>query len=356
MILTSQKRAAPLRRGFLALGVGMSLSLGVVGCGANIENGAETSRSPGAGSTGSPSGGNTSYGPLSALAPENAAALPNGKRWQRICKGKNAVTRFAASVSSDSAGTWSSETPFLVESVSENGEWILGTRAHDGKKAWVAKADSCDLDSRRRVCEASRTDLFWANSSDQKSGRFVYENEIVTLDGAEANSMTRVVVKDTKYWMWSSYLCPVDPNIAPASGPGGAEGAFFATIAHAEGTRDRYNLTFGFRTFSSYADHPRMVICSGGLCSSAAGRYQILDKTWDGIRRGLSDFSPRNQDEAARRLIRNRGVRDITARMDYGTFTANIYKLNREWASLPGSPYGQPTKSMSELWNLYSSR
>ena len=29
----------------------------------------------------------------------------------------------------------------------------------------------------------------------------------------------------------------------------------------------------------------------------------------------------------------------------------NIYAF--EWASLPGSPYGQPTKSAAVLWNVY---
>jgi muramidase (phage lysozyme) len=296
----------------------------------------------------------------SAVAVSGPPAPPPPPRvWKRVCKGQTAVTRYTAEPSGQSAGIWQSETPFLVDKFSADVEFVLGTRGHDGKKAWVPIDKTCDLDERRRMCGARKTDLFWADDDDQKSGRSLYENEVVTLDGAESRGMTRVAFKNAKYWMWSDYLCPIDPNIAVSavsSSPGGAEGAFFATIGFAEGTGDRYNLIYTFRTFSSYADHPRLVICSRGLCSSAAGRFQILDVTWDGIRRGLPDFSPRSQDEAARRLIRNRGVHGITTRMDYGRFSASIYKLANEWASLPGSPYGQPRKSMNELWRVYSSR
>jgi len=129
--------------------------------------------------------------------------------------------------------------------------------------------------------------------------------------------------------------------------------ALLGTIAYAEGTGTRYNITYAYRTFRSYADHPRINVCAGGWCSTAAGRYQILAGTWDRIRTGLADFSPGNQDRAALKLIRNRGVLDVNAIDTYSEFAAAIRKLNREWASLPGSPYGQPTYSLSTLWNQF---
>jgi muramidase (phage lysozyme) len=131
--------------------------------------------------------------------------------------------------------------------------------------------------------------------------------------------------------------------------------AFLSTIAYAEGTGEIYNYTFGFQTFSSYADHPRRLVCNNGYCSDAAGRYQFLSTTWDAVDSalGLPDFSPSSQDLGALYLIRNRGVYNLDAIDTYSEFSSAIYALNREWASLPGSPYGQPTHSMGSLWTEY---
>jgi muramidase (phage lysozyme) len=79
---------------------------------------------------------------------------------------------------------------------------------------------------------------------------------------------------------------------------------FLDIIAKAEGTYgrgDEYNIYFGGSTFDSYADHPRTL--HGG--SSAAGRYQFLKGTWDGLAKslGLEDFSAENQDLGAIALI-----------------------------------------------------
>jgi muramidase (phage lysozyme) len=129
--------------------------------------------------------------------------------------------------------------------------------------------------------------------------------------------------------------------------------ALLGTIAYAEGTGPRYDLTFAFHVFTSYDDHPRVRYCSGSLCSTAAGRYQILEDTWDGIREGLDDFTPASQDQAGLRLIRGRGVSNIDGIDTLTEFRSAINKLNREWASLPGSPYGQPTYSMTRLWTQF---
>jgi len=131
--------------------------------------------------------------------------------------------------------------------------------------------------------------------------------------------------------------------------------AFLDTIAYAEGTGDRYDYIFSFATFTDFSDHPRRVICDG-LCSDAAGRYQFLSTTWDGLKDalGLPDFSPASQDKACVELIRRRYAAPLVEDADnYYNFTAAIEKLGVEWASLPGSPYGQPTHNMDELWNVY---
>jgi len=130
--------------------------------------------------------------------------------------------------------------------------------------------------------------------------------------------------------------------------------AFMGAIAYAEGTNGRYDYSFGFNVFVGYDDHPRDTYCSRGLCSTAAGRYQFLAATWDGIKGDLPDFSPRSQDYAGIRLVKGRGVSNLDSIDTYAEFSAAIKKCNREWASLPGSPYGQPTHSMSSLWREFT--
>lgn len=73
----------------------------------------------------------------------------------------------------------------------------------------------------------------------------------------------------------------------------------------------RYNVRFDGSptgaTFDDFSDHPRVFepipegFKAAGKKSSAAGRYQITATTWDRLapKIGLSDFSPRSQDQAA---------------------------------------------------------
>ena len=151
------------------------------------------------------------------------------------------------------------------------------------------------------------------------------------------------------------------PHIACSSAGGACElprtvRAILDTLAYAEGTRESYNYIFTFATFQSYADHPRVRKCSGRLCSTAAGRYQYLSTTWDGLAgpMGLSDFTPPSQDKVVVELIRRNGAYTSVANSaNYDNFVRAVNRLNRTWASLPGSPYGQPTHSMSNLWKYY---
>jgi muramidase (phage lysozyme) len=132
--------------------------------------------------------------------------------------------------------------------------------------------------------------------------------------------------------------------------------AFLDTLAFSEGTREHYNYIYTYVTFRSYADHPRKKICSGGLCSTAAGRYQFLSKTWDGLAKdlALTDFTPPSQEKATIELIRRQGAYTAVANSStYANFSKAITKLNTIWASLPGSPYGQPTHTMARLWTRY---
>lgn len=130
--------------------------------------------------------------------------------------------------------------------------------------------------------------------------------------------------------------------------------AFLSVIRHCEGTAgpDGYRTLFGGDLFDGYADHPRIVVERSGYKSSAAGAYQILQGTWDDFIRanGPHDFSPSSQDLCARWLIGRRGA---TADVEAGRLEEAIAKCNREWASLPGSPYGQPTRTLDYCRRVY---
>lgn len=134
--------------------------------------------------------------------------------------------------------------------------------------------------------------------------------------------------------------------------------AFLRMLRHGEGTagEDGYRVQFGGGLFDSFADHPRQAITRslGGkaITSTAAGAYQFLQRTWDGLVKqyGFADFGPKNQDLGAVALIAGRGaLQDVMA----GRFEQAVAKCNREWASLPGSPYGQPVVTMARARQEY---
>lgn len=66
-----------------------------------------------------------------------------------------------------------------------------------------------------------------------------------------------------------------------------------------------YNTLYGGKSFKSYAYHPNKVVCKWKTCSTAAGKYQILDFTWRECQNKLhlKNFSPENQDKCAVYLI-----------------------------------------------------
>lgn len=133
--------------------------------------------------------------------------------------------------------------------------------------------------------------------------------------------------------------------------------AFLWMIRVSEGTAgdNGYRTLVGGSLFDSYADHPRILIAlpNLGIKSSAAGAYQILRRTWDGVagKLGLGDFSPASQDAAAIELIRQRGA---LALVKAGRFSAAVDKCKKEWASLPGAGYGQHENTLARLQAAYT--
>lgn len=105
--------------------------------------------------------------------------------------------------------------------------------------------------------------------------------------------------------------------------------------------------------FDSFADHPRRAITANGYTSTAAGWFQILAGTWDDYckaKGGPRPFTPENQVDCAIWLIQRRGaLEDVEA----GRIGDAIAKCAKEWASLPGSPYGQPMRTLGECLSKF---
>jgi len=107
---------------------------------------------------------------------------------------------------------------------------------------------------------------------------------------------------------------------------------------------------FGLSNFEGYDKHPEILIKASNYSSTAAGRYQILKATAKMLK--MKDFTPESQDLAAIQLVKNAKAYDLVVA---GDWEKAILKTNKIWASLPGSPYGQPTHKMSDAINFLNS-
>lgn len=130
--------------------------------------------------------------------------------------------------------------------------------------------------------------------------------------------------------------------------------AILDLIAYTEGTdreigktKKGYDILYSFKTFSDFSDHPRKVIKSGGISSSAAGRYQILTGTWDWIQKRLKktgfkpfpSFAPEYQDQAALFLIDAK--KNSIKAVDDKNLDEFLDVCSWEWASLPDPDTGK---------------
>lgn len=136
-----------------------------------------------------------------------------------------------------------------------------------------------------------------------------------------------------------------------------------ATIRHTEGTSLRanpYTVGYGYAPIRDLSWHPGVshaFSTNSGRKSrtTAAGAYQFLSRTWNGVAKslGLKDFSPKNQDIAALALIdRRNGLQSLLA----GDVRGFVNAVGKEWASLPSAPkeYDQPTKSWRDVERAWS--
>lgn len=130
--------------------------------------------------------------------------------------------------------------------------------------------------------------------------------------------------------------------------------AFLRALRVGEGTMDDngYRRIYGGQLFDDYAKHPGLIIRAGAYSSSASGAYQIINSTWANLvhKYGFTDFNPRTQDIAAVALIAGRNA---LADVVEGRIRQAVVKCNKEWASLPGSPYGQPVVTIDRFLQEY---
>ena len=139
---------------------------------------------------------------------------------------------------------------------------------------------------------------------------------------------------------------------------------------------EAYRAMFGWRpgngqVFTSFDDHPRQAFKSAWGWTSAAGAYQAMcavpgkvkTDTWGDYVKWCAGqghvptFTPAEQDlfGAWCVVIRRRAMPALLAR----DLEHAIALCNREWASLPGSPYGQPLMSMDKaraVWRTWLAR
>ena len=176
-------------------------------------------------------------------------------------------------------------------------------------------------------------------------------------------------------WAYGTYLTREAPptttgssgeTCAPARGQDAVskyQKALHDAIAYAEGTRnqakDGYNVLFSYQLATSCTNHPNRCIAFGNTCSTAAGRYQFLNGTWNSVKaaRSLPSFEPEDQERGAAYLIwvtRRVSVPQDRA-MTAAEFENAMSKLSYEWASLPPGRYGQPSKTASQMRSTYCS-
>jgi muramidase (phage lysozyme) len=130
--------------------------------------------------------------------------------------------------------------------------------------------------------------------------------------------------------------------------------AFLRMIRIGEGTttRDGYRTMFTGARFSDFRKHPNLKNKANGYVSTTAGAYQFLFVTWKDLQRKYSfkDFSPLNQDLGCIALIAGRKALSVVMQ-DNVSEAIDLCRI--EWASLPGSPHGQPTVDRRTIIEKY---
>ncbi|MCU0503949.1 MAG: glycoside hydrolase family 104 protein [Anaerolineae bacterium] len=122
-------------------------------------------------------------------------------------------------------------------------------------------------------------------------------------------------------------------------------------------TPDAYRVLYGGELLDDLSRHPNRRITAGGYTSTAAGRFQALWGTWKDFCEAIGEspetlpFTQEWQDLfGIWCLHRRHALGSIAA----GKIEEAVAKCALEWASLPGSPYGQPTITMNQFLGAYT--
>jgi muramidase (phage lysozyme) len=137
------------------------------------------------------------------------------------------------------------------------------------------------------------------------------------------------------------------------------EKAFLDMVSVSEGTYGKgdngYNVIVGGGLFDSYSDHPRVLVNLPrlGIESTAAGRYQLLERYYDYYKKTLNlpDFSPDSQDRIALQQI---GEKQALNDINTGNISLSIKLCSSIWASLPGNDYGQHQNTIEALVDTFT--
>lgn len=241
--------------------------------------------------------------------------------------------------------------------------------------------------------EPSKKDQKGINKSEQKvhdyhEQKVTVENKIVFNPMNPINSLMKVNM-DPNWWKKKDekkhQICEYEARVK----------AFLRMLRVGEGTDSErgYTTQFSGKQFSNMSNHPHEIISANGYFSSAAGAYQIMSDTYDGLetyrtKYNILNFNQESQDRLCIVILKHnyttdrpnsfynpiywknkdKTIRDVEKetkikdrRKKFKGQQADIIKLIIDndikkatllsslcWASLPDSPYGQPAKTIQE--------
>lgn len=212
--------------------------------------------------------------------------------------------------------------------------------------------DSASIAARSR----SSANIALGPTSPADDNRLIKTSYIENHSGSDGNtSPTEQKEYTASPGPFTSAMLPNSPD-----GVGGPMGALLTQIAKGEGTTDdrakannfasSYDVVLGYGRYGRpnkpisqmtlaevKAYQKELLRNSGGMNSSAVGKYQIVGKTLRGLQEQMklpddAVFNPKLQDQMAIRLLNNRGLSKFLAgNLSIDGFQGNLY---HEWASI----------------------
>jgi RHS repeat-associated protein len=111
------------------------------------------------------------------------------------------------------------------------------------------------------------------------------------------------------------------------------------------------NVHLGGGYLSQLTGNPGLKVKWAGGYSTAFGRYQINQPT--AAQFNVTDWTPAGQDAAGATIMNSQGMVAAAMQGGFAGFQQAMWDGNTRWASLPDSPYGQPTMTMQGAYQTY---